>query len=396
MNKKALRIALLLSAGLFSSGAVAEYARQYIHILGSSTVLPFARAVGEKISKSGKVRLPRLESTGTGGGIKLFCEGMGGDYPDIVNASRAMKPKERNECQTNGAGDLLELKVGYDGLVLAQSAKAPALSLSGREIRAALAKWVPNASGKLVLNPNKTWHQINPALPDAPIEIFGPPQISGTFDALVDLIAEGECGGPPWVDAGKSEPGPDLLRKCRAVRDDGVYVEGSENDEEFLLRLEDAPARVALLNYPLFAKHAGKLRAAALDGVSPEPGSIASHRYPATRPLFMYVKKARIGQMPGLKEFLAEAASERAWGDKGYLTGLGLVALTADERKSQAAEVKALTGIAPATEAVARKPAVAPKLKQPAPAAAPKAKPAATAAKAKPPVAQAKEKKHTG
>jgi len=355
MHKKTFGIPLLLAASLMSAGARAEYSRQYIHILGSSTVLPFARAVGERIAKSGKVHLPRMESTGTGGGIKLFCEGMGGDYPDIVNASRPMKPREKDECLSNGAGDLLEMKVGYDGLVLAQSAKASPLNLSGKEIRAALAKWLPDAAGKPVPNPNQTWKQINPALPDAPIKIYGPPQTSGAFDTLIDLISEGECNARPWLEAGKTETSPDLLRKCRTVRDDGMYVEGRENDEEFLTRLEEVPERMVIVNYPLFSRHAGSLRAVAIDGVMPEPDAIASHRYPASRTLFMYVKKERIERTPGLREFLAEAAGDRALGEKGYLTSLGLVALPTGERKLQAEAVKRLTGLAPAAEPVARK-----------------------------------------
>ncbi len=346
MRKQILAHAALFSTILFSASATAEFQRGYIYTVGSTTVFPFAKAVGEKFSKTRKLQLPLLQSTGTGGGIKLFCEGTHGETPDIVNASRPMKDKERAECRANGVNDILEVKIGYDGLVMAQAKKAPPLALSRKEARSALAKWVPGPDGKPMLNPNKTWKQINPALPDSPIEVLGPPAASGTYDAFVDLISDMECKGHTWVAEGKTEPTPDMLRKCRAIREDGVYVEGREHDEVQLSRLAHAPGAVAIMDYKSFSEEHAQLRAVPIDGLEPTYDSIASRSYAGSRPLFLYVKSAHFGQTPGLKEYIAEFTSEHAWGEKGYLKSIGLVAMPPEERVAYIDAVKA-QGISP-------------------------------------------------
>jgi phosphate transport system substrate-binding protein len=348
MRRNIIGFTALFSAGLFSPSATADFHRGYIAIVGSSTVVPFAKAVGERLSKTKKFQTPLLQSTGTGGGIKLFCEGLGAESPDIVNTSRPMKPKEREECRKNGVGDVLELKIGYDGLVLAQSKKAPPLALTRKEVRLALTKWVADPSGKLVANPYKTWKDINPALPDTPIEIYGPPVASGTYDTLLDLISELECKGRPWTTDGKSEPAPDMLRKCRSIREDGAYIEGRENDEDHVPRLTDSPTKVAILNYKLLSEHADRLRAIPIDGVEPTYETIANKTYVGSRPLYLYIKTANIAGTPGLKEYIADFASEQTWGEKGYLKPIGLIAMSPDERATYTAEVKAL-GISPST-----------------------------------------------
>jgi phosphate transport system substrate-binding protein len=336
-------LAAFLAAGLgAATPAAAYFQRNYIHIVGSSTVLPYSKAVGEKFAKAKKFHLPRLESTGTSGGIKLFCEGTGGDYPDIVNTSRPLKPKELDECRKAGVTEIVEVKIGYDALVLAQAKQAPPLALTRREARLALAKWVAGRTGQPVPNPNTRWNRINPALPDSPIEIYGPPPSSGTHDAFVDLVSESECRGRPWVEAGKTEPSPELLKKCRAIRDDGVYVEGRENDEDLIEQLSARPGRLALFDYKHLAAHRDRLRAVPIEGVEPDPASIASRRYPGARPLLMYVKADQVGRTPGLKEYLAEFTQEKTWGDKGYLAKLGLIPSPAAERKAYAADAKAL------------------------------------------------------
>ncbi|MGZ8216483.1 substrate-binding domain-containing protein [Methylomagnum sp.] len=346
MRKNALALAALVGAGIFSASVSAEFHRGYILIVGSSAVTPYVKAVGERLVKNKRFQTPLAQATGTSGGIKLFCEGLGVESPDIVATARPMKTKERDECRTNGVGDVLELKIGYDGLVLAQSKKAPPLALTRKEARLALAKWVADASGKLVLNPNKSWSDINPAFPATPIEVYGPPPVSGAYDAFADMIADQECKGRPWSVDGKAEPTLDALKKCRALREDGAYVEGRENDEDLAARLGGSPAKVAIFDYGLLTENAAHSRAIPIDGVEPDQYSIANKAYPGTRPLFLYVKQANIGTTPGLKEFIAEAASENAWGDKGYLKSLGLVVMPPEERATQTADVKAL-GITP-------------------------------------------------
>jgi phosphate transport system substrate-binding protein len=348
MHRHLLARAALISTALISGTAAADFQRAYIYTVGSSTVLPYAKAVGEHYSKAAKAQMPLQQSTGTGGGIKLFCEGAQGETPDIVNTSRPMKAKERKECQTNGVSDILEIKIGYDGLVMAQSKRSPPLSLSRKEARAALAKWVAGEDGKPVLNPNKSWNQINPALPEQPIEVLGPPAASGTYDAFVDLVSELECKGRPWVETGKTEPTPDLLRKCRSLREDGVYVEGREHDENQLARLAQAPGAVEIMDYRDFTEHHAHLRAVPIDGLEPSHETIAAKTYAGTRPLYLYVKTAHLGLTPGLKEYVAEFISEHASGDKGYLKTLGLVPMAADERATTIDAVKA-QGISPST-----------------------------------------------
>ena len=345
-RRPVIALAALVGAGAFSASTMADFHRDYITIVGSSAVVPFAKAVGERFSKARNFQAPLLQSTGTGGGIKLFCEGLGAESPDIVITSRAIKPKEREECRTNGVSDLLELKIGYGGIVLAQSRKAPPLSLTRKEARLALAKWIADADGKLVPNPHRTWKDINPALPDGRIEVYGPPVASGGYDAFVDLISDLECKGRPWIADGKREPTPDQLKKCRSLREDGVYIEGRENDEDHLAHLAASPSKLAIFDYKLVEANRSQIRAVPIDGVEPAYETIATKAYAGTRPLFLYVKKSSLAGTPGLREFLAEFTSENAWGDKGYLRTLGLVAMPSDERATYTAEVRSL-GISP-------------------------------------------------
>ncbi|CAL1239308.1 substrate-binding domain-containing protein [Candidatus Methylocalor cossyra] len=346
MDRNVILRTIGVIAVLAAAPAGAEFQRGYVSIVGSSTVYPYLKAVGERVAKAKKIQMPLVQASGTNGGIKLFCEGLGAESPDIVATARPMRPKEQEECRSHGVGELLEMKIGYDALVLVQSKKDPPLALTRQETRKALGKWVADRTGKLVLNPYKTWKDVNPSLPATPIEVYGPPPGSGTYDALVDLLAELECKGRPWVPDGKGEATPEMLRKCRSLREDGVYIEGRENDEELAARLGETPGKVAIFDYKLLRDNANHSRAIPIDGVEPNVDTIATKAYAGSRPLFLYVKKANIDGTPGLKDYLAEMASDRAWGEKGYLKPLGLIVMPADERAIYTAEVKAL-GIAP-------------------------------------------------
>jgi phosphate transport system substrate-binding protein len=271
----------------------------------------------------------------------LFCEGHGAEAPDIAIASRAMKEKEKLDCQRNGVNQILELKIGYDAVILAQSKKVDAWTLTDKEARLAFAKWIAARNGQMELNPNKNWDDVKRSLPGTPIELLGPPNTSATHDAFVDLISDLECKGPPWVPAGAREPTADMLRKCRSVREDGVYKEGRENDETHVARVADATSpKLGVFGYKMMIDNASKLRAIPINGVEPTYENISSKAYLGTRPLYLYVKSNSIGRTPGLREFLSEITSENAWGDKGYLKTAGLITMSASERAAYAGKLK--------------------------------------------------------
>lgn len=348
MHRRTIAYAVLLGTGLFSAAVSAEFHRGYISIVGSTAVSPYAKAVGDRVAKARKLQPPLVQATGTSGGVKLFCEGLGVESPDIVLTARPMKQKERDECRSHGVNDILELKIGYDGIILAQSKKAPPLALTRKEARKALGKWVPDESGKPVLNHYKNWKEINPSFPDTPIEVYGPAPVSGAYDSFVDMISDLECKARPWVPEGKTAPTPDMLKKCRALREDGVYIEGRENDEEFAARLGSSPGKIAIYDFELLNANASHSRAIPIDGVEPDASTIATKAYAGSRPLYFYIKTADIGATPGLRDFIGELSSETALGDKGYLKSMGLIPMPADERATYVAEVKSL-GITPAS-----------------------------------------------
>jgi len=324
--------------GVFlANTSFADFQRGYVSMMGSSTVVPFVKAAADKV----RIKPPLIQASGTGGGIKLFCEGMGPQSPDIALASRAIKAKERDECSRNGIADVLELKIGYDALILAQSKKAEPWSLTNKEARLAFAKWLAERNGAMELNPNKTWRDVKDSLPATPIELLGPPTTSATYDAFDDLISDLECKGPPWVPAGAREPTADMLRKCRSVREDGVYKEGAENDVTHISRIvESTTPKLGVFGYKMMTEHASKLRAIPINGVEPTYENISTRSYLGARPLYLYVKSKSIGRTPGLREFLTEITSEHAWSEKGYLRTAGLIAMPASERATYAAKLK--------------------------------------------------------
>lgn len=351
MRNRFIVIAALAAASAAGSVHAAEGGRDYISIVGSSTVYPFATVVAEQFGKAGKFKTPKVESTGTGGGFKLFCGGVGVQHPDIANASRAIKKSEIETCEKAGVKDIVEVKIGYDGIVVAQSKKAKAkLALTRKELYLALAKRVPDPAKPdgdvLVENPYKTWNQINPKFPKTKIEVLGPPPTSGTRDSFAELGLEGGCAQIPWIKAKKETDESWFKNVCMTVREDGAYIEAGENDNLIVQKLETNPAAFGIFGYSFLEQNADKLRDVPIDGVNAEYESIASGKYPIARPLFIYVKKAHAGVIPGVEGFVAEFTSEKAFGPEGYLADRGLVPLPDAERKKVAAEAKKLTPMA--------------------------------------------------
>lgn len=330
---------------LFATSAQAQNARDYISVVGSSTVYPFTTAAAEQFGKANRrFKTPKVESTGTGGGIKLFCDGVGVQFPDAANASRRIKQSEIDTCAANGVKDIIELKIGFDGIVLANAKRAPRFDISLKDLWLALAKQVPDPKGgdKLVANPYKTWQQVNPALPANKIEVLGPPPTSGTRDAFAELALEGGCSAFGWVKDTKKSDEKKFKSICHTVREDGAYIEAGENDNLIVQKLVANPRALGVFGYSFLDQNADKMQGSRIDGVAPAYEAIAGGKYPISRALYVYVKKAHIGVIPGLPEFLAEYTSERAIGPEGYLTDKGLIALPDVERKQVHANVKAL------------------------------------------------------
>jgi len=348
MHKKLLA-GLAISATVLCAQAYAASARDNINIVGSSTVYPFSTVVAEQFGKAGKFKTPKVESTGTGGGIKLFCGGVGVEYPDIANASRRMKKTEFETCQKFGVKDIVEVKIGYDGIVLAHAKKAKPMEMTRKEIYLALAKRVPDPScadcDTLVKNPYKTWNDINPALPKTKIEVLGPPPTSGTRDAFAELAMEGGCQSFSWIKAWKEKDEPEYKNICQAVREDGAYVEAGENDNLIVQKLEANPNALGIFGYSFLEQNADKVAAVKVDGIEPSYESIADMQYPISRPLYFYVKKAHVGVIPGLDGYIAEFTSEKASGENGYLTDKGLIPLPEAERKEVADDAKKLKSL---------------------------------------------------
>ena len=340
MNKTSIAAAIALAA---SSLSVQALARDAINIVGSSTVFPFATAVAENFGRSGGFKTPKIESTGTGGGMKLFCGGVGVSHPDITNASRAMKASEYETCQTNGVKAITEVKIGFDGIVLAESKAGKRMDLTLKDIFLALAKDVPDASGKLVPNPNKTWKDVNPSLPKTKIEVLGPPPTSGTRDAFAELAMEGGCNAFPELKALKKTDEKKHKAVCQAIREDGAYVEAGENDNLIVQKLQANPKAIGIFGYSFLEQNEDKIQGAKVGGVSPTYESISDGSYPISRSLYFYVKDAHVGTIPGIKEYVKEFTSEKAFGPEGYLADKGLIALPDAERKAVAASAKALT-----------------------------------------------------
>ncbi|MDH3240263.1 MAG: PstS family phosphate ABC transporter substrate-binding protein [Alphaproteobacteria bacterium] len=335
-----------LAAAAIATVAVAgaAQARDQIRIVGSSTVFPFATKVVEQFGKTTKFKTPIIESTGSGGGLKLFCAGIGVRHPDITNASRRIKKSEVKLCARNGVSAITEVKIGFDGIVLANSKKAKQFRLSLKEVFLALAKEVP-VNGKLVKNPYKTWNQINAKLPNIKIEVLGPPPTSGTRDAFVELAMEGGAKEVPFMAALRKNDGEGFTRVAHAIREDGAFIEAGENDNLIVQKLEANPAALGIFGFSFLDQNKDKVQGSIVNGVTPTFENIADGKYPVSRSLYFYVKNAHIGKIPGIEAYVKEFTSEKAWGDTGYLADKGLIPLPAKDRRAMSKSARAFNAL---------------------------------------------------
>lgn len=321
-------------------------ARDYISIVGSSTVYPFSTTVAEQFGKAYGFKTPKVESTGTGGGFKLFCGGVGVEHPDISNASRAIKKSELEACAQNGVKEIVEVKIGFDGIVLANSKKSPVFQLTRKDIFLALAAQIPDSSGAMVKNPHKTWKDVNPALPATKIEVLGPPPTSGTRDAFLELAMEEGASEIESLKALKKSDEKAFRKVAHSIREDGAWIDAGENDNLIVQKLMTNPDAVGVFGFSFLDQNTDKIQGAQVNGVAPTFETIAAQQYPLSRPLFFYVKKAHVGSIPGIKEFVQEFTEEKAWGPNGYLADKGLIPLPEAERSAMRDAARALKPMA--------------------------------------------------
>ena len=343
MFKKIFLLTLINLAFLGTTNA-----RDQINVVGSSTVYPFSTVVAETFGNKTGIKVPKIESTGSGGGMKLFCKGLGTSHPDITNASRRIKKDEFNKCRENGI-DVVEIKVGYDGIVIANSKKAKLLNLTKRQIFLALAKQVPEGNkegSNLIDNPNKKWSDIDPNLPNKKIEVLGPPPTSGTRDAFNELAIEGGCKTFPKLKAIKKQDKKKYKAICRAVREDGAFIEAGENDNLIVQKLVENESAFGVFGFSFLIENDDKIQGSTVNGMAPTMDTIADKSYGVSRPLYFYVKLAHVDVIPGIREFLEEYTSEDAWGPGGYLEERGMIPMPENEReffKKNAEEIIPLT-----------------------------------------------------
>lgn len=318
---------LLLSA----APVLHAQARDQVRIVGSSTVFPFSTTVAERFAKPGKFKAPVVESTGTGGGFKLFCDGAGVTTPDINDASRPITDGERASCASNGVGPVSEFRIGYDGIILAGASRGVVFDVTLEQLWRATAKTVP-VKGRLIANPYHRWSDLDPKLPAEAIAIFGPAPNHGTRDAFVELVMEPSCRTAPEV----ASLGKDEQKKvCGVIREDGAWTDVSEDYGLVMGKLAGNPRALAIFTFSYLDQNRDKIHAATVGGVAASLETISSGKYPLSRPLFIYVKSAHIGQIPGLADFVREYLSDRAAGEEGYLVDKGLIPLPRAQLLSQ-------------------------------------------------------------
>ncbi len=347
INKRVILATAVVATALTTS-QTSSASRDFISIVGSSTVYPFATVVAETFGKASGYKTPKIEATGSGGGMKLFCTGVGVEHPDITNSSRRIKKSEFDKCQANGVKEIIEVKVGYDGIVIANSKDAKQLELSRKDIFLALAKDVPDPAGgdKMIANPYRTWKEVNASLPAIKIEVLGPPPTSGTRDAFVELGMEGGCNQFDFIKAMKKSDKNTYKALCHTIREDGAYVEAGENDNLIVQKLGANPDALGIFGYSFLEQNEDTIHGSFVDGIEPSFENIAEGNYPVSRPLYFYVKSAHVGVIPGIKEFLAEFASDKAWGEDGYLVDKGMIPMPDEEREKFATDVANLNALA--------------------------------------------------
>lgn len=342
--KKSMKIALGAFTMISAVALVAAAARDKISIVGSSTVFPFSTAVAEKFGSTGAFPTPKVESTGTGGGMALFCKGVGANTPDMTNASRPMKLSEYQTCQRNGVKDIVQVKVGYDGIVVANAKSGTDFALTPRQLYWGLAKMVPY-QGKMALNTTKYWSDVDPNLPKVPISVMGPPPTSGTRDAFNEIVMEGGARTFAVMNNIRSNNEGQFKKLAHQMREDGVWKDAGENDNLIVNALVKNPQMLGIFGFSFYEENMDKVQAAPIGGKMPTFDTIASGSYPVSRSLFFYIKKQNIGVVKGIQEFAQEFVSERAGGKNGYLKQRGLVPLPGGELAKQQAIVDGLVNM---------------------------------------------------
>jgi phosphate transport system substrate-binding protein len=330
-----LRALGLGAAVLALAACTTSEGRDQISIVGSSTVFPFSSAVAEHFAARGQFRTPKVESTGTGGGIAIFCRGIGLNGADIANASRPMKKSEYEECQKNGVTEIVEISIGHDGIVLANTKEGPRMALTKAQIWLALAKQVPGPGGALVPNPYTRWSQVDASLPDIEIDVMGPPPTSGTRDAFNELVLLKGAADVPAMAALKEADGDAFKEAAQTLREDGAWKDSGENDNLIVQALTRNPEQFGVFGFSFYEENLDRVASVPMNGVAPTFESISSGDYKAARSMFFYIKKQHVGVVPGLREFTAEFMSARAAGPRGYLRRRGMVPLTPEELAAQ-------------------------------------------------------------
>ena len=357
-NKAQLGLALLLSSAVAACSQEGSSApgssssssvRPHISIVGSSTLYPFSALVAERFGFDSDFPTPRVESTGSGSGIRLFCKGVGEKTPDITNASRRMKSSEFKKCTENGVTEIVEVPIGHDGIALLIKGAETSLNFSLRDIFLALARKIPDPSGaeRIVKNPYKRWNQVNSSLPNSRIEVYGPPPSSGTRDAFVEIGMEVGCRTFPWLDKMRKSDQSRFQEICHSLREDGHFIEAGENDNLLLQKVQANPGTLGIVGYSYLEANKGSVAGVSINRTRPEYDLISSGVYPLARTLYFYVKKAHISVIPGIEEFIAEFTSEGSWGENGYLAEKGLIALPEDQRRQIKSRVKGLQVMEP-------------------------------------------------
>lgn len=337
MKNKLLVLTIIAGMAL----PVTAKAGEQIQAVGSSTVYPFVTVAAEEFGNKSEFKTPIVESTGTGGGFKLFCAGVGEKHPDLSNASRAIKKSEVEMCAENGVTDITEIKLGFDGIVLANSKKEKRYNLTKEQIFKALAKKIPS-EGKLIDNPHKKWSDVDPSLPEAKIEVYGPPTTSGTRDAFVELVMEPSCKDLPEFKAAYSDKKA-RKKACHLLREDGHYIESGENDNLIVQKLRSNPSALGIFGFSYLDQNKDSVQASLISDVDPTFENISDGSYGISRSLFVYIKDQHVGKTAGLEEFARELVGEEAAGEYGYLADKGLIPLSSKELASMQGRANALT-----------------------------------------------------